>query len=266
MGRRRPLVRRGNSMKSLKNKLKLTLRFRLGGQVNGVTDRERTQEGFTLHPIISSPHCSSPQSLMFPDAPGLPNLLPFRAYYILAERTFSPSCFTQPGFKTSGKITSLNIHFHLLKLETQDCIHLKNSLFFPTDFFCQNQIHSVMKLSGHPHLPPRYWYLNQSGGLTQKLRRNSGISYSSPRGWADKEGVPWIWRSSSESQIPSLAPGEDTVSASCSHRGLSMKEGIKLDHCPLKAVSSPDGSRVVRPSIHGHWPPRGGPSPGRYTF
>lgn len=55
MGRRRPLVRRGNSMKSLKNKLKLTLRFLLGGQVNGVTDREGTQEGFTLRPIISSP-------------------------------------------------------------------------------------------------------------------------------------------------------------------------------------------------------------------
>lgn len=66
MGRRRPLVRQGDSMKSLKNKLELTLRCLVGGQVNGVTDREGTQEGFTLQPIISSP------SLQFPTIPHVP--------------------------------------------------------------------------------------------------------------------------------------------------------------------------------------------------
>lgn len=98
-GRRRPLGRQGNSMTLLKNKLKLALRFLLqsGAFLMGsLNSRGIHSPSHHLLPLTLPPHNPSCSQTFLDPQPSPPPGL-----HILAEKTFLPSFFRQPGFMTS---------------------------------------------------------------------------------------------------------------------------------------------------------------------
>lgn len=142
--------------------------FPIWGQVDDVlTQRELIRNPF--HPILSTPSLYFPAKPHAPIPSWIPRTSLLQAWPVLTVQT-SFLLFRQTG---SWSWENKSLNFLEIPILTFKSIRLENRIAPNTEVLevsnitFQDQINSVVKLSGHSWLPTRYGYLNKARCLTK---------------------------------------------------------------------------------------------------